>query len=128
MCLGTEDGGRASGVLALGIFYECRPWMGPPRGEDFTCLGLRAISGTTLQGRGREKVAIHHTEWDHEPWPTMAFSHLLGRRLSRETLTFEPSLDASSLRFCKDGYLWQPSPAVLEEQLNVCLVAKQRER
>ena len=25
--------------------------------------------------KGTGKVAIHHTEWDHEPWPTMAFSH-----------------------------------------------------
>ena len=26
--------------------------------------------------KGTGKVAIHHTEWDRVPWPTMAFSHL----------------------------------------------------
>ena len=51
---------------------EDRVRDGPASGEDFTCLGLWAISGTTLQGRNHEKAAIHHTEWDHEhglAWP-----------------------------------------------------------
>ena len=47
---------RRKGARSCRRKSEDRVRDGPASGEDFTCLGPWAISGTTLQGRNQERL------------------------------------------------------------------------